>query len=101
MAARPAGWHREEIKAALRQRHGAITLLSRAWGYSPAAISQALARADYSIRLERRIAQALGTTPNLLWPERWTPDGTPRPRTIKADRSPAAPALHRKSVEAA
>lgn len=96
-----AGWHREDIKAELRKRHGPITRLSTAWGYSRGAITRVLERPLYSIPLERRVSAALGVPLHVLWPGRWHPDGTPKPRSIAVDPSPAAPSTHRKSLEAA
>lgn len=78
------GWHPEDIKAALRKQHGPITRLSVAWGYSRSAITHALARPDYSVAVEQRIAQVLGLSPHTLWPDRWTPQGAPRPRSTNA-----------------
>lgn len=74
-------WHLEDIKAELRKRHGAITHLSVAWGYSKKAISKVLADPCYSRPLERRIARALGVKPQVLWPERWDEKGATRHRS--------------------
>ena len=101
MERQPHGWHRENIKAELRKQHGGLGRLSREWGYGRTAITQALKRSDYSIRLERRIAQTLGVTPEVLWPDRWDPDGTPRQRSSTANPSPSADPAHRKSETAA
>ncbi len=76
----PKGWHPEQIKAALRQSHGAITRLSVTWGLGRTAISQALRRPDYSSSIELRIADALGRKPHELWPARWSADGQMLPR---------------------
>ena len=96
------GWHRERIKAELRMQFGPITALSVAWGYGPSAITSTLLRPDFSPAIERRIAEALGEAPCALWPERWTEDGTPRPRLIHAEHpSVAIPTPHRQKSEAA
>lgn len=75
------GMHSEDIKAALRKRYGAITKLAQAWGYNRAAISHVIKRGDISVRVERRIADALDMPPFKIWPDRWSPDGEPLPRT--------------------
>jgi Ner family transcriptional regulator len=97
-----AGWHREDIKAGLRKRHGPITALSVAWGYNRGAITNTLLRPDFSPSVEQRIAEALGEHPHTLWPDRWTPEGTPRPRSTSATHpSVAIPAPHRQKSETA
>ena len=96
-------WHREEIKAALRQRYGTLSALSAGWGYHPHCVSNALARHGYSPEVERRVAQALGTTPYALWPERWTPRGQPVPASKPSGpkATPAQPLTHRQIRKAA
>jgi Ner family transcriptional regulator len=98
----PQGWHREDIKAELRKRLGPVTILSRAWGYGPAAITSTLLRPDYSPAIEQRIAEALGQHPHTLWPDRWTPEGVARPRSTNSTHpSVAIPAPHRQKAHAA
>lgn len=99
----PQVWHPEDIKAALRKQHGAITHLSVAWGYARGAITNALARPDYSPAIELRIAEALNLSPYALWPDRWTPAGRPRPRSvvIAAQASRAATFPHRQKARLA
>lgn len=97
-----AGWHPEEIKAALRMRHGAITHLSLTWGYNRAAISNTIRSPTYSVEVERRIAQALGQPPHAIWPDRWSPAGEPWSRSIiRVDPSRSALPAHRQKLEAA
>ncbi len=90
MAKPPAGIHAEDIKAYLRKHLGPITVLSEAWGYHRAGISNALRDVGYSVPLERRIAEALGLPPNQVWPDRWAADGTPLPRIARTGSRPAA-----------
>lgn len=96
----PKGWHREHIKAALRERFGSLEHLSRTWGYHPSAISAALCPGTRLRAVEQRIATALGVTPHTLWPDRWTPEGE---RLPSAERKPSAdgPAAHRPKAKAA
>jgi Ner family transcriptional regulator len=82
------GWHVEDIKAELRKRLGSLTALSEAWGYHPSAISNAIAR-PYSSRIEQRVATALSLPPHILWPDRWTPEGHPRPRPVTGRPKPS------------
>lgn len=91
------GWHREDIKAALRKKYGSLASLSKEWGLASASISNTLKRAVHSVPTERRIAQALGVQPHALWPDRWSPEGSPLPRSDKRHRSSAALTPHRQS----
>lgn len=93
------GWHRERIKAELRIRYGSITDLAVRWGYHRAAVSHALRRPLFSQPLEIKIADALGVTPHTLWPDRWTPEGAPLPRTKQTAPGPAP--RHRQNERAA
>lgn len=97
----PQGWHREDIKGALRKKHRSLEALSKAWGYHPSAISVALNPGSCWPGLEARIAEELGATPHILWPDRWNPDGTRRPPSIATDDSPPAKSLHRQIERAA
>jgi Ner family transcriptional regulator len=97
--AKGLGWHPEDIKAALRKQFGPITDLSAAWGYHRSAISAAVTGRKRSSGVEMRIAQALKQSPHTLWPDRWTPEGVPRPRGRNA--TPTRPAAHRQIEEAA
>ena len=95
----PKGWHSEKIVAELRIRLGNITDLSSRWGYHRSTVSRAIRDPGTSTLVERRIADALGVTPHTLWPDRWTPEGAPLPRTKQT--APGRPARHRQNVEAA
>lgn len=96
----PQGWHRERIKAALRERLGPLEHLSRTWGYHPSTISAALRPGTRLRAVERRIAEALGEAPHTLWPDRWTPEGEPL-SAAKTKPSPVEPGLHRPNAKAA
>ena len=86
----------------------------RVHGCPPAELARQLGITDRPVRavkhapyprIERAIAQALGTEPVVLWPERWNLDGTPkRQRPKRAERlarrakdNGYAPAPHRKT----
>ena len=75
MARHPKGMHAEDIKAALRRRHGTLRALAKAWGKNPATISRVLREPSYSSPTERLIAEALGMRPFDIWPDRWTESG--------------------------
>lgn len=97
----PAGWHPEDIKAELRKRFGPITTLAVAWGVGRGAISETIRRHDYSQRLEQKIAEALGVAPHVLWPARWSPDGTSLPRTNSFDPIAGIPVKNSQNARAA
>ena len=82
--------HPEHVKAALKIKHGPLTHLSRQWGFAPSLLSNLLAGRIRHMRLERRIAEDLETTPHALWPDRWSRDGEPLlRRTPKGEAAPA------------
>lgn len=62
-------WHRADIVAALHKRGLTLAALSRSHGLAARTLNNALER-HYS-RAERIIANALETTPETLWPERY------------------------------
>ena len=88
------GWHREDIKAALRKRHGSLERLSRAWGYHKSTVAVALNPGSYIPTVERRIAEEMGEHPHALWPNRWTPEGHPR-SVAERNLSPSDAPAHR------
>lgn len=95
------GWHREDIRSALRKKFGNLTSLSVDWGYAPNAITQALGARGWA-GIERRIAEALEVSPHALWPNRWTPEGTRRsPNAIAGEPTAPASRMHRQKSEAA
>jgi Ner family transcriptional regulator len=77
-AAASEGWHREDVKAAVRKRGCTLADLSRRHGFAPEAASIALRRPWGAI--ERIIAKFLGVEPRDIWPERYTEDGEKKSR---------------------
>ncbi|MDD2867719.1 helix-turn-helix transcriptional regulator [Neomegalonema sp.] len=69
------GWHPEEIKAAIRMRGSTMAELSRRNGYGEGTVRQALHRPYPAV--ERIVADHLGVAPEVIWPDRYGPDGTP------------------------
>jgi len=97
------GWHREDIKAALRKRLGSMQALARAMGRHPHAISNALRQPGYSTAIERRIAQELGVPLHELWPARWTANGVSLSGAESGEPKPSRsqPLAHRQIKEVA
>ncbi|WP_142850740.1 helix-turn-helix domain-containing protein [Telmatospirillum sp. J64-1] len=93
------GMHPEDIKAALRQREGSLEKLSERWGYHYTAISVCLRKQWPAV--ERRIAKMLDKHPSEIWPDRYNPDGTPKTRRSKANRSSQKPESNMQLREAA
>ncbi len=98
----PQGWHVEDIKAVLRKKHRSLTALSLSWGLNKAAVSVCLNRGTRWPRVEQLIARELGAEPHTLWPDRWTPEGEPRPRpSTAADHSRDRAPCHLQTLGAA
>ncbi|EAA7244386.1 transcriptional regulator [Salmonella enterica] len=62
-------WHRADIKSALEKRGITLRDLSRQAGLSPDSLRNVFTRAWP--RAERIIADALGVTPQEIWPSRY------------------------------
>lgn len=62
-------WHRADIVAALHKRGLSLAQLSRDQGLAPRTLNNAFER--HYPKAERLIAQALGMTPEQLWPSRY------------------------------
>lgn len=92
---KPADWHPEDIKAALRKRGHTLSGLSVANGYGVSTVGVVLRRPAAGV--QALIASCLDVTPQTIWPSRYNPDGSPRRRNQRRpDRAPA----HRQKCEA-
>ena len=76
MVGQQQGWHKEDIKAAVRKRGKTLAQLSRDNDLCDSATRQALIRPLYPA--EQAIADFIGVPAGELWPERYDSDGTPR-----------------------
>lgn len=63
------GWHRADILAAVRKKHGSLAALSRAHGLSPGTLANALVRPWP--KGEKIIADAIGVKTEEIWPSRY------------------------------
>ena len=68
------GWHREDIRAAVRKRGKTLSRLALDSRLEPSACRVALCRRHW--RGETAIAAFLEVPVQELWPERWNPDGS-------------------------
>ena len=98
MTRKRRNWHLEEIKAELRKHYGSLGVLSESWGLCPSAISDTLRRPRNSMRVERRIAAALGAPLHELWPLRWDSNGAPLPRTAARNSAVNAAARQKRAA---
>lgn len=74
--------HKADIKAELEKKGWTLTSLSEAHGFLPEAVSEALRRGRPSV--EKIIADALDTTPQNLFPNRFNADSSRKDkRTLK------------------
>lgn len=67
------GWHKEDIKAAIRKRGITMNDLAKQHDLPTSNIRNALVRPVYSG--EVAISAFLGVPAHELWPDRWTADG--------------------------
>jgi Ner family transcriptional regulator len=81
----PQDWHRADIKAALEKAGWSLRQLAMAHGYVSGVMCHPL-NGQYP-KCERIIAEAIGVTPQTIWPSRYNLDGTPK----KMPRRPRAP----------
>jgi Ner family transcriptional regulator len=76
-------WHPADVKAALHKAGWTLTALAAEYGLkSSNTLSKALTN-SYPIA-EKRIAEALGLQPKDIWPSRYYPDGSMKPRGFHA-----------------
>jgi len=74
MAARD--WHAEDIKAAIRKTGITMADLAKKHGYARTVMSMVLR--DPWPAVERIIASHIKVKPEVIWPSRYNPDGSPR-----------------------
>lgn len=66
----PQDWHKEDIKAAIRKKGVSMADLARANSYSPRTFSNVF-HLKYP-KVEAIIAEFLNTTPDIIWPSRYS-----------------------------
>ena len=82
-------WHPAKIKMELHMRGITLSGLAEAHGLtSSSTLSAALTR-SYPAN-EKRIANALGIHPKVIWPSRYNEDGTRKPQGFRAVQCTAA-----------
>lgn len=84
-AAKPlSGWHSEDVKAAVRKRGETLVSLARRNHFSESYLRSVLIRPLY--QGEQIIAKFIGVKPQVIWPDRYNADGSPKNR--KATKAP-------------
>ncbi len=79
-------WHPADIKAALDKAGWTLRSLAAHHGIKGSStLSHTLAERSYPAN-ERRIAEAIGVPVQEIWPSRYYPDGTKKPRGLRAIR---------------
>ncbi|RVR95893.1 helix-turn-helix domain-containing protein [Citrobacter freundii] len=73
-------WHRADIKSALEKRGITLRELSRSAGLSPDSLRNVFTRSWP--RAELIIAQALETTPDVIWPSRYLSKSEKQPHKL-------------------
>lgn len=72
----PQDWHKAEIRCALEKRGYSYAKLSRLNGYCDTAV-QMVVHIPWP-KVERIVADAIGVTPQEIWPSRYHEDGRPK-----------------------
>lgn len=76
-------WHPADIKAALHKKGITLASIADAYGLtSSSALSSTFTR-SYPLN-EKRIADAIGVHPKVIWPTRYNADGSIKPRGFHA-----------------
>lgn len=82
-------WHPAKVKMELHMRGITLSGLAEAHGLtSSSTLSAALTR-SYPAN-EKRIADAIGVHPKIIWPSRYNEDGSRKPQGFRALQSTAA-----------
>jgi len=81
-------WHPAYIVYQLRLKGLSLRRLSRMSGYATTS-GQVVIRIPWP-KMERMVADAIGATPQEIWPSRYNADGTPKSGLHKGKRSTAA-----------
>jgi Ner family transcriptional regulator len=77
-------WHPADVKAALHKKGITLSSIAEKYGLASGSstLSSALTRSMPAN--EKRIADELGVHPMVIWPSRYNPDGTIKPRGFRA-----------------
>ena len=82
-------WHPADIKAALHKRGITLAGIAKAHGMTSSSTLSSTFTRSYPAN-EKRIADAIGVHPKIIWPSRYYESGDPRPRGFRAIQCNAA-----------
>lgn len=78
-------WHPADIKAALDKAGWTLRALAAHHGIKASSTLSHTFERSYPLN-EKRIADAIGVTPQEIWPSRYNEDGSKKPRGLRALR---------------
>lgn len=83
-AKKPAAqdWHPADVIAALHKKGITLAGLARAYGMTGSTSLSSTFNRSYPLN-EKRIADAVGVHPMVIWPSRYNTDGTVKPRGFR------------------
>jgi len=76
-------WSPARIKYELHEAGVTLAALAIQHGLCNSSVLSATFQRSYPAN-EKRIAEAIGVAPAVIWPSRWNEDGTPKPRGFNA-----------------
>lgn len=79
-------WHPADIKAALDKAGWTLRALAAHHGIRASSTLSHTFERSYPLN-EKRIADAIGVPPQVIWPSRYYPDGTKKPRGLRGVRA--------------
>lgn len=75
-------WHPADIKAALHKKGITLAGIAEAYGMTSSSSLSSTFTRSYPLN-EKRIADAIGVHPMVIWPSRYNADGTVKPRGFR------------------
>jgi len=75
-------WHPADIKAALHKKGITLAGIAEAYGMNSSSSLSSTFTRSYPLN-EKRIADAIGVHPMVLWPSRYNKDGSVKPRGFR------------------
>lgn len=75
-------WHPADIKAAINKAGTTLAGIARAYGMKGSTSLSSTFTRSYPLN-EKRIADAIGVHPKVIWPSRYNQDGTRKPQGFR------------------
>lgn len=93
-------WHPADIKAALHKKGITLRGIAEAYGLTSSSTLSSTFTRSYPLN-EKRIADAIGVHPRVIWPSRYNADGTRKPQGFRAIQFNAASVARNSKASAA